>query len=182
MAAQNYFSINRWQLNLIFHSANGNTILYFNQHMAAQYYVSITRWQHNTIFHSPDGSTILYFIHQMAAPFYILISRWQHNIMFQSLDGSTVLYFDHQMAAQCYISITRWQHNIIFQSTDGSIHDAAPAYLSEFCVPLSSSGPFSVTFCSCRRSSHSTYQNCYNRRPGFFRSGSCCLEQSSDGP
>ena len=50
------------------------------------------------------------------------------------------------------------------------------------CPAFLSSGSFSVTFCSCRRSSHSTYQNCYNRRSGFIRSGSCCLEQSSDGP
>ena len=49
------------------------------------------------------------------------------------------------------------------------------------CPAFLSSESFSVTFCNCRRSSHSTYQNCYNRRPGFLRSGSCCLEQSSNG-
>ena len=61
--------------------------------------------------------------------------------------------------------------------------DAAPAYLSEFCVPLSSQAGRSQ-LCSAAAGDllDSVYQNCYNLRPWFFRSGSCCLEQSSNGP
>ena len=57
MAEQYYGWIPRWQLNVIFQSLDGSTILYFNHHvhqMAAQYYFIINRWQPNIIF--PDGS------------------------------------------------------------------------------------------------------------------------------
>ena len=62
--------------------------------------------------------------------------------------------------------------NARWRPDDKCLHDAAPALLLPvriLCPAFLSSGPFSVTFCSCRRSSHSTYQNCYNLRPGFIR-------------